>query len=277
MYASRLIRAPENAAYRSFVIGTLSNMRFDATEAAITMAAMPDGSPEIFTSIQGEGPRSGHLTVFARLSACNLYCRWCDTAYTWRWTATRAHDDDTIYDRTRWQIRMTPADLLSAIKAHDPRRVVFTGGEPFLQHKALTPVLTHLRSAGFEIEFETNGTVLPPPEFCALCSLIVVSPKLANSGIEESVRISETSLRGLLELPETVLKFVVNSRADFDEIAKLQRRFEVDRHRIWIMPCGRSPEGTAQVGRGIIDQVIERGYNYSARLHLALFGDTQGT
>lgn len=252
-------------------------MIVDAAEALLTMAAMPDGSPEIFTSIQGEGPRSGQLTVFARLSACNLYCRWCDTAYTWRWTSARPHDDGIVYERERWQIRMSARDLLADIQARGPRRVVFTGGEPFLQHRALFPVLSSLRADGFEVEFETNGTVLPPAEFCDLCSLIVVSPKLANSGIELPVRIVDPALRGLLDLPQTVLKFVVASAADFGEITALQDQFAVHPHRIWIMPCGRSPEATSQVGRSVIDLVIARGYNYSARLHLALFGDTQGT
>ena len=241
------------------------------------MAAMPDGTPEIFTSIQGEGPMSGWLTVFARLSACNLYCHWCDTPYTWRWTATRPHDDGVVYDRTRWQVRMSARELVDDIQARGPRRVIFTGGEPLLQHKALLPVLVELRAAGFDVEFETNGTILPPREFTGRCTLIAVSPKLANSGIDASVRIVDAALRGLVALPQSVFKFVVTSAAEFDELAAFQAQFAIEPRRIWIMPCGRSAEETALVGRRIVDRVMASGYNYSARLHLALFGDTQGT
>jgi 7-carboxy-7-deazaguanine synthase len=249
----------------------------DKGSMGLTMAAMPDGSPEIFTSIQGEGPKMGRLTVFARLSACNLYCRWCDTAYTWRWTTARPHDDETTYERRRWQVRMSAEELAADIRRRGPKRVIFTGGEPFLQHRALLPVMRELVTAGFEVEFETNGTILPPAEFCSLPELIVVSPKLANSGIEPSVRIVAESLDGLLRLPQTVLKFVVTGPADFEEIAAIQERFAIDAARIWIMPCGRSAEATSALGRSVIDQVIGRGYNFSPRLHLALFGDTQGT
>lgn len=241
------------------------------------MAAMPDGSPEIFTSIQGEGPMSGWLTVFARLSACNLYCHWCDTPYTWRWTTTRPHDDDVVYDRVRWQVRMSAHELVEDIRGRGPTRVIFTGGEPLLQHRALLPVLVDLRAAGVDVEFETNGTILPPPEFTERCTLIAVSPKLANSGIDLSARIIADALRGLVALPQSIFKFVVTSAAEFDEVAALRNQFAIDARRIWIMPCGRSADETALVGRRIIDRVMASGYNYSARLHLSLFGDTQGT
>lgn len=241
------------------------------------MAAMPDGAPEIFTSIQGEGPMSGRLTVFARMSACNLYCHWCDTPYTWRWTATRPHDDGVVYDRPRWQVRMSARELVDDIRRRGPTRVIFTGGEPLLQHRALLPVVDDLRASGFDVEFETNGTILPPAEFTGHCTLIAVSPKLANSGIDVSARIVDAALRGLVALPQAVFKFVVTSAAEFDELASIQHEFAIDPRRIWIMPCGRSVEETAVVGRRIIGRVMASGYNYSARLHLSLFGDTQGT
>ena len=36
---------------------------------------------EICHSIQGESTLAGVPCVFVRLTACNLRCRWCDTAY----------------------------------------------------------------------------------------------------------------------------------------------------------------------------------------------------
>ena len=39
---------------------------------------------EIFSSVQGEGPDVGASTLFVRLGACDLRCRWCDSPHTWR-------------------------------------------------------------------------------------------------------------------------------------------------------------------------------------------------
>ena len=36
---------------------------------------------EIFSSIDGEGIRTGYLTTFIRLNGCNLKCSYCDTKY----------------------------------------------------------------------------------------------------------------------------------------------------------------------------------------------------
>ena len=51
----------------------------------LKVSRKPDGSPEIFYSIQGEGANVGKPAVFLRMGLCNLKCSWCDTKYTWDW------------------------------------------------------------------------------------------------------------------------------------------------------------------------------------------------
>ena len=48
---------------------------------------------EIFYSIQGESTRAGEPCVFVRLTACDLRCSWCDTAYAFYEGQKRSVDD----------------------------------------------------------------------------------------------------------------------------------------------------------------------------------------
>ena len=129
------------------------------------------------------------------------------------------HEDGKIFSRPEWQVKMSVNELVENISHRGIDRVIFTGGEPLLQHRALLPVLKALlaTSPRIELELETNGTIAPPQEFIELCSLIVVSPKLENSGMEPSVRIVD-ALDALARTPQVVLKFVVESDQDFEEV-----------------------------------------------------------
>ena len=93
---------------------------------------------EVFDSIQGEGPFSGHPATFIRLAGCNLQCDWCDTLYTSR-TA------------------MSVQELLEVAVANDRKLVVITGGEPLRQE--ITTLVHILENNGFSVQIETNGTL----------------------------------------------------------------------------------------------------------------------
>src|SRR5690606_30157253 len=145
----------------------------------LVLATTTPGEPEIFDSLQGEGPSAGKACAFVRLSRCNLACVWCDTAYTWRFEGdNRPHRDGLDYERRTNQVTLSGADVAARIAALDKPRLVITGGEPLLQGAALARMLTLLgvspRAGGglgqppghadsVIVEIETNGTVAPPP------------------------------------------------------------------------------------------------------------------
>ena len=133
---------------------------------------MPDGAPEIFESIQGEGASAGVPSTFVRLAVCNLQCSWCDTAYTWDWKE---------YERANQVLQISAAAVVDAVAGRRPRNVVVTGGEPLAQRHALAGLMRALREHGYRIEVETNGTI-PPGELTGLVDQWNVSPKLASSG-----------------------------------------------------------------------------------------------
>ena len=111
---------------------------------------------EIFYSIEGEGLRVGQPTTFVRLSKCNLRCFFCDTEF------------DSYSELSLDQI-------VDEVKQHSANWVCFTGGEPLGQN--LVPLARTLRSEGYRLHIETNGTVDPLPELIDLIEHWTVSPK----------------------------------------------------------------------------------------------------
>ena len=77
---------------------------------------------ELFYSIQGEGPAAGRPVVFIRLSRCNRACLGCDTSIKDKVEETTS---DAIISRVQNYLKTYP----------NTKRIVFTGGEPFLQQK----------------------------------------------------------------------------------------------------------------------------------------------
>ena len=81
------------------------------------LARLPDGSPEIFHTLQGEGLSAGKPAVFIRASLCNLHCVWCDTDYTWNWENTPwKHERDSDPDYRKYKkafhiTELTPAAM----------------------------------------------------------------------------------------------------------------------------------------------------------------------
>ena len=84
------------------------------------LARLPDGSPEIFHTLQGEGASLGKPSVFIRSSLCNLHCQWCDTDYTWNWEGTpwtHERDGEEGYQKYRKEEQITelsPEDIARA-------------------------------------------------------------------------------------------------------------------------------------------------------------------
>ena len=111
----------------------------------LVLATDDTGGPEIFASVQGEGPSAGEPTAFMRLSRCNLACVWCDTAYTWHFDGDeRPHRSGETFDRKANQVTLEVEDVADRILALGQRRLVVTGGEPMLQAPALAQLLALL-------------------------------------------------------------------------------------------------------------------------------------
>jgi len=130
------------------------------------LACLPDGSPEIFYSIQGEGRNTGMPSVFIRASLCNLHCHWCDTDYTWNWEDTdfsHEKDADPKYKKfiREEEILDLPVSVIAGIVAQFPaKNFIFTGGEPLLQEKNWIELMK-LITKKHESETQAKSTHLP--------------------------------------------------------------------------------------------------------------------
>jgi organic radical activating enzyme len=240
------------------------------------LARLPDGAPEIFHTLQGEGPSIGSPAVFVRLSLCNLHCTWCDTPYTWNWEKTPWHHQDKKKYSKREQItEIAPSELALLISQYQCDRLVITGGEPLLQQSEIPALLDELSDVRF-LEIETNGTQFPSPELDSRVTAYNVSPKLANSGIQENLRKNKTALQFFANSTKAVFKFVVCSQSDLTEIQNLQKTFSIPAEKVFLMPEGRSPNEMEQKSHWLAEICRHQGYRFTPRLHVLLWGDQRG-
>lgn len=242
----------------------------------LVLATDDSGAPELFASLQGEGPSAGKPCTFIRLSRCNLACVWCDTAYTWHFTGdNRPHRDALTFDRKANQVTLSPLEAARAIDRLAPRRLVVTGGEPLLQGPALAELAALLPEHAIEVE--TNGTVEPAARFDAYVEQYTVSPKLAHSGNPADLALPPARLADWASDPRAFFKFVIAEPADVAEVVALQHAHRIPPERIFLMPEGTDSATLRARSAWLAPLCLGHGFRLSDRLHIHLYGDTRGT
>lgn len=233
----------------------------------LKVSRLPDASPEIFCSIQGEGLNLGRPAVFLRLALCNLACTWCDTKYTWDWQQ---------YDPEEQIVEILAEEVQWQILRHNCRYLVVTGGEPMLQQKALVPLLRHLKNEEFYIEIETNGTILPVPELARSVDHWSVAPKLENSGNLQSLREIPQTYNFFTRLPNTHFKYTIENEKDFAEVRGIMQRYGVVPAKTFLMPEARDRDSLLEKSGWLIELCKSHGCLFSTRLQILLWGDRRG-
>lgn len=243
---------------------------------ALILATQAPGEPELFASVQGEGPSAGAPVAFVRLSRCNLACEWCDTAYTWHFEGdNRPHRSGVTYDRQANQVALPVADVAQRIRALGQKRLVVTGGEPILQAGPLAELLEELDD--MSVEIETNGTTKAPPRLDIRIDQYNVSPKLAHSGNPASLALLPERLAAYAADPRAWFKFVIAEPGNVAEVLALQRAYAIPASRIFLMPEGTDSATLRAREEWLVPLCLEHGFRLSDRLHIHLFGDTRGT
>ncbi len=234
------------------------------------LSRLPDGGPEIFASIQGEGITCGLPSVFVRLSLCNLRCDWCDTRYTWDWARF-----DRDVETTSVPAEQVARSVL-ACAAGGARNVVITGGEPLLQQRELADLGGRLRKEGLRLEVETNGTIAPAGALAACIDQWNVSPKLASSGNDAAERERPDAIAWFAARPDAYFKFVVVGPPDVDEVTVFTARHGIAADRVVLMPEGTDARALAERSRWLVERCVPGGFRLGTRLHVLVWGAERG-
>ena len=110
---------------------------------------------EVYLSLQGESTFAGLPCVFVRLTACNLRCSYCDTAYAFTEGGKQPLEEILAEVRRLAKPYAVVPPAPQAPYARLPL-VELTGGEPLLQPNAL-PLMKALCDDGFTVLIETSG------------------------------------------------------------------------------------------------------------------------
>jgi 7-carboxy-7-deazaguanine synthase len=105
---------------------------------------------EIYLSLQGESTFAGLPCVFIRLTACDLRCSYCDTAYAF------TQGEKQTLTHVRQAVQNLARGCLGTVDGHRLPLVELTGGEPLLQKNSL-PLMKALCDDGFTVLIETSG------------------------------------------------------------------------------------------------------------------------
>lgn len=236
------------------------NMQISDTEFPVS---------EIFESIQGEGNYAGVNCLFVRFQLCNLRCPWCDTKHTW----TRFSDAFDL---------VTATDLTQTICDRSKAHVIFTGGEPSLFRLDL------LTGPDTLYHVESNGTIIPtqPLKMTLADGVVidrdamdeaiisqfnwVVSPKLSNS----KQALQPEAMAFWAAQSYAIFKFIVETQQDLDEVDVFVDQFHIAPKQVYIGLLGTTVE--SQLRPDMVEDLIKRGYHFSPRLHILLWGKTRG-
>lgn len=261
---------------------------------------------DLFVSIQGEGKRAGHPSLFIRVSGCNLRCYFsgsiCDTPYS-------SYNNE----KSKFDI----ADVLSII-GDNPQveDIVITGGEPLLYQAGVLELIHAIDDRlpnKHYITIETNGSIALEGEGCDLMSWVdlwSISPKLQNSiapvgtkieVLGKTVEFTEAVVNRLNEKRKNVdaiseivvygrdyqLKFVYsddNTITYIDELLGEIRTVLYDEYKyvpdfnshVMLMPEGITEEQLQSKRQSAVNECIKKGWMYTDRLHITIWGDKRG-
>ena len=168
--------------------------------------------------------------------------------------------------------------------------LILTGGEPLLAWQRLYvelfehPGMKDLKN----VTIETNTTQSLHDEFYNYLNnndriqvTFSCSPKLSVSGEswDDAIKPDVAREYSLVDGSDIYFKFVVADRSDVDEVTRAVQQYRDSGVEcpVYLMPMGgRSEEYSLNV-KEVAELCMERGWRFTPRLHISLFGNAWGT
>jgi|TARA_B100001094_G_scaffold113408_1_gene109345 organic radical activating enzyme len=166
---------------------------------------------------------------------------------------------------------------------------ILTGGEPLLWQRFWLNLFEHPRMQDLRnLTVETNTTQQLQPQFAEYLSTQdrfqvtwACSPKLTVSAELWKNAIRPEIARSYLDIDKSkmYLKFVVADDVDIDDVHKAVKEFSdggVD-VPVYVMPVGGCKEEYGENKVNVAELALAKGWRYSPRLQVELFGNSWGT
>jgi len=168
--------------------------------------------------------------------------------------------------------------------------LILTGGEPLLAWQRLyVELFEHPRMQDLKnVTIETNTTQNLHDDFYnylnnsdRITVTFSCSPKLSVSGEtwEDAIKPDVAREYQCVTDSNIYFKFVVATQSDFDEVTRAVQQYRDAGVEcpVYLMPLGgRSEEYTLNV-KEVAEACMERGWRFTPRLHISLFGNAWGT
>ena len=172
---------------------------------------------EIFTSIEGEGILYGTKTLFVRLAGCPYSCFYCDTL------------DALPLDSGKEYSITEACNLIDTNLQDNTFKVNFTGGEPLIQHEAVSELAKHVKARGIPTYLESACFdskrflhVLPSIDFVKIEFKTIDSEFIDEKHYPELVKNTLECLRAAVEAKKTTyIKIVVSSKTELSSFKDL--------------------------------------------------------
>ena len=166
---------------------------------------------------------------------------------------------------------------------------ILTGGEPLLWQRFWINLFAHPQMQDLRnLTIETNTTQKLQPQFAEYLSTQdrfqvtwACSPKLTVSAEPWKDAIRPEIARSYLNIDKSkmYLKFVVADNVDIDDVHKAVKEFSdagVD-VPVYVMPVGGCKEEYGENKVNVAELALAKGWRYSPRLQVELFGNSWGT